>query len=85
MFREPPSGVCAQFRLATTATPTAHQIQSLRDILYRTDLSVLSVVRMARQDFESGCYAAAIARLRVDADKLRTYGVSFQDNFPLWD
>lgn len=41
--------------------------------LAREDLQVYTVVRMARLDVERGDVDAAIARLRIDADKLRCH------------
>ena len=49
------------------------QRETLRKELSRDDLSIYTVVRLARQDVEVGNFDAAISRLRVDADKLRAH------------
>lgn len=41
--------------------------------LARADLQVYTVVRMAKRDLERGHADTAIARLKVDADKLRCH------------
>lgn len=55
------------------------QIDVLRRELSRDDLSNYTVVRLARQDLEVGHFDAAIARLRIDADKLRMHGSALVD------
>lgn len=40
--------------------------------LERDDLSIFTAVRLARLDVASGDMEMAVARLRVDADKIRT-------------
>lgn len=41
-------------------------------LLSSTELDIYSAVVMARQDLETGRLDSAVARLRVDADKIRT-------------
>lgn len=48
-------------------------IAILRRELAREDLSIYTVCVMALRDLDRGDLACAIARLRVDADKLRMY------------
>lgn len=52
------------------ATMTAEDLALLKAELEREDLQIYSVVVMARRDLEVGKVDAALARLRVDADKL---------------
>lgn len=47
--------------------------------LAREDLQVFSVVRMAARDMADGNVASAIARLRVDADKLRMHSTELYE------
>ncbi|HHK0379469.1 TPA: hypothetical protein ACQQJB_003643 [Pseudomonas aeruginosa] len=49
------------------------QIDLLRQELSRDDLSIYTVVIMARHAVEQGRYADAVSRLRVDADKIRMH------------
>lgn len=49
------------------------EIELLRRELSRDDLSIYTVVVMARQAVELGRYAEAVSRLRVDADKIRMH------------
>tara|TARA_B100001105_G_scaffold248049_1_gene233378 strand:+ start:749 stop:934 length:186 start_codon:yes stop_codon:yes gene_type:complete len=44
----------------------------LKMLLSSTELDIYSAVVMARQDLETGRLDSAVARLRVDADKIRT-------------
>jgi hypothetical protein len=46
------------------------QIQVLMREISREELSIYTVVVMARKDAELGQFQNAIARLRVDADKI---------------
>lgn len=48
-------------------------LQQLAFELTREDLQIYTVVRMARNDLAAGAVDSAVARLRVDADKLRAY------------
>lgn len=50
-----------------------HAAQVLAQELQREDLQCYTVVRMAKMDLERGAFETAIARLRVDADKLRCH------------
>lgn len=47
--------------------------------LAREDLLVYAVVRMAVHDFADGKFASAVARLRVDADKIRMHSQDLYD------
>lgn len=47
--------------------------------LAREDLQVYAVVRMAAHDFAEGQFASAVARLRVDADKMRMHSQELYD------
>lgn len=47
------------------------EIQNLKKILEAPAFDDLTVVRMARRDLDTGDINAALARLRVDADKIR--------------
>lgn len=49
---------------------TVEQREILRGELVRDDLSIYTVARMAREDVAAGRFDAAVARLRVDADKI---------------
>ncbi len=48
-------------------------LENLRQELQRPDLRAYTVVVMASRDLESGDVAGALARLRIDADKLRMH------------
>ena len=50
---------------------SVEQRSLLRSELAREDLSSYTVVRLARKDVEVGHFDTAMARLRIDADKLR--------------
>lgn len=52
---------------------TPEELVILGHELAREDLQVYTVVRMAQQDLAAGAIDSALARLRVDADKLRCY------------
>ncbi|MEJ6002770.1 hypothetical protein [Paucibacter soli] len=52
---------------------TADDLDILKSELERDDLQIYSAAAMARRDIETGNVDAALARLRVDADKLRCY------------
>lgn len=62
------------------------QRETLHRELAREDLDSYTAVRMARADVAAGHFEAAVARLRVDADKLRMlngilYGIiTYQHN-----
>lgn len=58
---------------------TPEQIDLLRQELARDDLSIYTVVIMARQAVELGRYAEAVSRLRVDADKIRMHSRELYD------
>ncbi|MDR9839672.1 MULTISPECIES: hypothetical protein [Herbaspirillum] len=47
------------------------EIQNLKKMLAAPTFDDLTVVRMARRDLDTGDIDAALARLRVDADKIR--------------
>lgn len=49
------------------------QIDLLSRELARDDLSVYTVVVMARQAVDLGRFGEAVSRLRVDADKIRMH------------
>jgi hypothetical protein len=51
----------------------------LRQELARADLQIYSVVVMAQRDLEAGRFAAVLARLKVDADKLRMHASPLND------
>jgi len=55
----------------------------LEDLLnnpkYKQQLDTLTVVRMARQDIMRGDVKAALYRLRVDSDKIRTIAPELYD------
>lgn len=55
------------------------QIDLLRQELARDDLSIYTVIIMARQAIELGRYAEALSRLRVDADKIRMHSRELYD------
>ena len=52
---------------------SAEDVRTLRRELENEDLQVYTVVRLAQRDLEAGDVETAIARLRVDADKLRNH------------
>lgn len=49
------------------------EIQNLKKMLQAPAFDDLTVVRMARRDLDTGDINAALARLRVDADKIRMF------------
>lgn len=51
----------------------ANDLEILKKELQRPELRVFTVVVMASRDLEIGDVAGALARLRVDADKLRAH------------
>jgi len=55
------------------------QIDLLCRELSRDDLSIYTVVVMARQAVELGRYGEAVSRLRVDADKIRMHSRELYD------
>lgn len=59
-------------------------IAVLREELEREDLSVYTVVRMARQDLDNGEVSGAMSRLLVDADKFRAYDTPLNDLLMRW-
>lgn len=52
---------------------SAEDREMLQAELQRPDLRAYTVVRLAASDLEAGDAETALARLRVDADKLRCY------------
>ena len=63
--------------MSTVLTPD--QIDQLRQELALEDLSIYSVVIIARQAVELGRYAEAVSMLRVDADKIRMHSRELYD------
>lgn len=57
----------------TAPVLTTDELVILGQELAREDLQVYTVVRMAQRDVAAGAIDSALARLRVDADKLRCY------------
>ncbi len=55
------------------AVLSAEDVEMLKTELQRADLRVYTVVVMAERDLDTGNVDGALARLRVDADKLRCY------------
>lgn len=58
--------------MLVTNTLSEDQRRILRNELARSDLSIFSCVALAKVELATGHYDAAIARLLVDADKIRT-------------
>nr|EIU2701775.1 hypothetical protein [Pseudomonas aeruginosa] len=58
---------------------THEQVELLRKELARDDLSIYTVVVMARQEVELGRIVEPIARLRVDADKILVHSRELYD------
>jgi hypothetical protein len=58
---------------------TPEQVELLRQELAREDLSIYTVVVMARKEVELGRIDEAIARLRVDADKILVHSRELYD------
>lgn len=58
---------------------TPEQVELLRQELARDDLSIYTVVLMARQEVELGRIDEAIARLHVDADKILAHSRELYD------
>lgn len=56
-----------------TKSLSKYQRAILRSELARQDLSVYTVVRMAREDLACGNFDAAVARIAVDMDKIRMH------------
>jgi len=54
-------------------TLSAEDLALLKAELARDDLQIYTVVVMALRDLDAGRVDAALARLRVDADKLRCH------------
>lgn len=52
---------------------TQDELKTLRQELSREDLQVLTTVVLARRDVQRGEVEVALARLMVDADKLRCF------------
>ena len=52
---------------------TPDELKTLRQELGREDLQVLTSVVLARRDVQRGEVEVALARLMVDADKLRCF------------
>ncbi|RGE40955.1 hypothetical protein DZC30_19600 [Comamonas testosteroni] len=52
---------------------TSNDLEILKQELLRPELRIYTVVVMATRDLESGDVSGALARLRVDADKLRAH------------
>lgn len=52
---------------------TTAERDTLRRELMREDLSIYSAIRMARKEVEAGYFDAAVACLRIDADKIRMH------------
>lgn len=50
-----------------------NDLEILKQELQRSELREYTVVVMASRDLESGDVAGALARLRIDADKLRAH------------
>lgn len=48
-------------------------IETLRIHLDNPDLDILTAVVMARRDLENGLVNSAVARLKVDLDKIRMH------------
>lgn len=59
--------------MSTISSDRASTIAQLLGEVRRPDLAVYTVCVLAQRDLERGDLEAAIARLRVDADKLRMY------------
>lgn len=53
--------------------------------LSRADLSIYTVCVMAQRDLDANNFASAVARLRVDADKLRSHDTPLNDLLLLAD
>ncbi|QPS78381.1 MULTISPECIES: hypothetical protein [Delftia] len=51
----------------------SNDLEILKKELQRPELRVYTVVVMASLDLENGDVAGALARLRIDADKLRAH------------
>lgn len=54
-------------------TLSCNDLEILKQELQRPELRVYTVVIMASRDLENGDVAGALARLRIDADKLRAH------------
>lgn len=52
---------------------TQDELKTLRQELSREDLQILTTVVLARRDVQRGEVEVALARLMVDADKLRCF------------
>jgi hypothetical protein len=58
---------------------SVEQRETLRREINRDDLNIYTAVVMARKDIEVGRYESAIARLRVDADKIRMHSAALYE------
>ena len=58
---------------------TLNQVRLIKEIALTPELQSLTVVRMAEKDLEKGEWKSAIARLKVDADKIRPINKKLYD------
>ena len=58
---------------------SVEQREVLRRELAREDLAIYTVVRMAREEVAVGHFDTAVARLRVDADKILMHSQPLYD------
>jgi len=65
------SDTCAYRQAKQGYVLDGNDAYDLPDELFSDELEIYTVVRMAQQDLEEGNIKGALARLKVDADKIR--------------
>jgi hypothetical protein len=58
---------------------TINQVRVIKEIALNPELQSLTAIRMAEKDLEAGEWSSAIARLKVDADKIRPLSQKLYD------